>query len=349
VFVLTRQRETFIRLGTLFIALGVLGVSVLALRAGAQSAAWQDPSPHQVRFVTVDSSIRLEVLDWGGAGQPIVLLGCYLTAHAYDDFAPKLRDQFHVYGITRRGVGASDKPRAGYTVDRAARDVIDVLDALRLEKPMLVGTSCAGQVMTAVGIEYPDRPRGLVYLNAVEDPTLTPLDYNPPFPESAKLPPRRPEPPPDLSSFAAYRVAQRRDHGVAFPEAELRQLFVANADGSLGSSLLAPDMRRAVTEDSRVKPDYGRLRAPVLAMFSAPQRVEDFEREWPPRNEQERAAVRQQYAATNGMVGKWRRNLLAALPTARVVDLAQGNLYLFLSNESEVLREIRAFSTTTAR
>jgi hypothetical protein len=32
--------------------------------AVAQSAApWRDPSPHQVRFVTVDSAVRLEVLD----------------------------------------------------------------------------------------------------------------------------------------------------------------------------------------------------------------------------------------------------------------------------------------------
>ena len=30
--------------------------------------AWRDPSPHQVRFVTVDSSVRLEVLDWEGSG-----------------------------------------------------------------------------------------------------------------------------------------------------------------------------------------------------------------------------------------------------------------------------------------
>jgi hypothetical protein len=59
---------------------------------------------------TLDSSVRLEVLDWGGTGRPVVLLGCYLTAHVYDDFGPKLANQFRVLGITRRGIGASDKP-----------------------------------------------------------------------------------------------------------------------------------------------------------------------------------------------------------------------------------------------
>ncbi len=83
-------------------------------RLGSQSAAeWRDPSPHQVRWITVDSSVRLEVLDWGGSGRPLVLLGCYLTAHVHNEFAPKLTNQFHVYGITRRGIGASDKPATG--------------------------------------------------------------------------------------------------------------------------------------------------------------------------------------------------------------------------------------------
>ena len=117
---------------TLFVVgLGVLGASALALRPGSQSgAAWRDPSPHQVRWITVDSSVRLEVLDWGGSGPPLVLLGCYLTAHMYDEFAPKLTNQFHVYGITRRGIGASDKPTTGYTVQRSANDVLEVLDSL---------------------------------------------------------------------------------------------------------------------------------------------------------------------------------------------------------------------------
>ena len=108
---------------------------------GSQTnAAWRDPSPHQVRWITVDSSVRLEVLDWGGSGPPLVLLGCYLTAHVYDEFAPKLTNQFHVYGITRRGIGASDKPATGYAVQRSANDVLEVLDSLNLQKSLLVGT-----------------------------------------------------------------------------------------------------------------------------------------------------------------------------------------------------------------
>jgi pimeloyl-ACP methyl ester carboxylesterase len=88
----------------------------------------------QVRFVTVDSTVKLEVLDWGGSGRSVLWVGCYLTAHVYDNIAPKLTDQFHVYAITRRGVGASDHPSSGCSPQRRADDVLEVIDALKLER-----------------------------------------------------------------------------------------------------------------------------------------------------------------------------------------------------------------------
>ena len=64
------------------------------------------------------------------------------------------------------------------------------------------------------------------------------------------------------------------------------------------------------------------------------------------RNEHERAALRQQYAATRAMYTRWQQDLLAAVPTARIVELPGANLFMFLSNEADVLREIRAFADT---
>ena len=129
------------RASLLIVGLAVLGVPALARDASQTNAAWRDPSPHQVRWITVDSSIRLEVLDWEGSGPPLVLLGCYWSAHQYDEFAPKLTNQFHVYGLTRRGIGASDKPATGYAVQRSVDDLLEVLDSLKAQKSLLVGVS----------------------------------------------------------------------------------------------------------------------------------------------------------------------------------------------------------------
>jgi non-heme chloroperoxidase len=84
----------------------ILLVLLVAPLFSQGSAVWKDPSPHITRFVSVDRDVRLEVLDWGGSGRPIVLLaGVGNTAHVFDDFAPKLTAYYHVYGIMRRGFG----------------------------------------------------------------------------------------------------------------------------------------------------------------------------------------------------------------------------------------------------
>jgi non-heme chloroperoxidase len=96
-----------------FLALFLVLSLTVALTGFAQdSAPWHDPSKHSVQFVTVGKGVRLEVLDWGGTGRPVVLLaGSGNTAHIFDDFAEKLSGVCcHVYGITRRGFGMSSLP-----------------------------------------------------------------------------------------------------------------------------------------------------------------------------------------------------------------------------------------------
>jgi pimeloyl-ACP methyl ester carboxylesterase len=128
-----------------------------------------DRSPHRIQFVAVDRDVKVEVLDWGGSGRPMVLLsGLGNTAHVFDQFARKLTSSYHVYGITRRGFGASSAPARGYFPDRLADDVIAVVDALNLIRPVLVGHSIAGQELSSIGTRYPTKVAGLIYLDAVQ-------------------------------------------------------------------------------------------------------------------------------------------------------------------------------------
>src|SRR5690348_821526 len=88
---------------------------LLACRPTREVRPWQDPTPHTVRFVQVAPGVKLEVLDWGGAGPALVFLsGLQDVAHGFDDFAPRFTDRFHVLGITRRGYGASSRTPTGY-------------------------------------------------------------------------------------------------------------------------------------------------------------------------------------------------------------------------------------------
>ena len=132
------------------------------------SPTWRDPSAHKATLVTVDRDVKVEVLDWGGTGRPVVLVaGLGNTAHVFDDFALRLAADFHVYGITRRGYGASSAPSTGYSVDRLGDDVVAVIKTLKLQKPLLIGHSFGGLELSDVATRYPELISGVVYLDAV--------------------------------------------------------------------------------------------------------------------------------------------------------------------------------------
>ncbi|HUA81886.1 MAG TPA: alpha/beta fold hydrolase [Dyella sp.] len=125
---------------------------------------------HHRQFVSVADGVRLEVLDWGGTGRPLVLLaGLGNTAHVFDAIAPELARHFHVYGITRRGFGASSVPKNGYDADRLADDVMAVVKALDIDRPILAGHSIAGEELSAAGTHYQGKIAGLIYLDAAHE------------------------------------------------------------------------------------------------------------------------------------------------------------------------------------
>lgn len=319
---------------------------IMALACALQTDTPADRSAHRIRFVNVAQEVRLEVLDWGGSGRPFVLLaGSGNTAHVFDDFAPKLTG-CHVYGVTRRGFGASDRPASGYDDQRLADDVLEVLQSLRIRHPILVGHSMAGGELTTIGREHSVLVAGLIYLDALGDPRDWPAS-DPAYLELVnKLPEvRRGAPALDRSSFSAYRVSQLRAEGFTFPESELRQIFTANGDGSVGSYKGSPAYVQTAIGAGQKKRDYSNIRVPVLALFEYPQsRRPTSEAE--PETDAERAD-RQAYAtATAAYVDRWVNNLKRSVAEARIVDLPGAGHFVFLSRETAVLNAIRTFVTT---
>ena len=60
-------------------------------------------------------------------------------------FAPRLTSLGHVYGITRRGFGASGPPGTAYDANVLGDNFLAVLDSLKLTKPVPIGHSLAGE------------------------------------------------------------------------------------------------------------------------------------------------------------------------------------------------------------
>ena len=309
----TLAPETVLRTWRRFGA--VLSIAMLALAA----AQWRDPSPHEVRMVTVDRGTHLEVLDWGGSGRPVLFVGCYLTAHVYDNIAPKLTDGFHVYAVTRRGVGASDHPPTGYDPQRRADDIFEVITTLGMQKPILIGNSCGGAILHVLGAQRPDRIGGLMYLDAAEDPTLQLSDYNSPPLDMTQLPQR----------------VQRDPLSVPLPEAETRQLERWPLD---------PVIRKAITQSNNVRPDYAHIAVPALVIFRT-RTWDDVVAEFPPKSDEERKALVQGYASAAAMLSRWERDV-RQMPAVGIVELPGASLYMFLSNEADIIRELRGFAAS---
>ena len=329
----------------LIVAAAVVATACVSLSA---QQGWRDPSKHHARFVTVDVGVQLELLDWGGFGPAVVLLtGSGQTAHVYDDFAPKLTDCCHVYGITRRGFGISSRPSSGYDDQRLADDVVRVLDGAKIPSPVLVGHSRAGAEMTTVGRQHSDRISGLVYLDGLGD-----LEDEPPAdPEWAalakKMPPDlRPSPvcgPEDRTTFAAFRVWMACRHGFLspLPESELRHQFAADGD-RVGAVTLPDWVSPAISKGQVFRRDYSNIRVPVLVMFELPA-LRPSDRY--PDNEADRIAVDAFVARGRVLANRWIDKVKHHVADVRVVDLPGAGHYVFLTREADVLREIRAFVT----
>jgi len=350
------------RMGVCFLAQALLAGPIMSVE---QAEVWHDPSPHKIQFVTVEKGVRLEVLDWGGTGRPVVLLaGSGNTAHVFDDFAPKLSACGHVYGITRRGYGASSHPKSGYSEQRLAEDVLQVMDQLKLVKPILMGHSMSGEEMTRLGDEHSDRLAGLIYLDAADDPTDWPGSHPGYVALFDKLPEgrrNRPEPSDaDMKSFHAYHEWQLQNINNPFPESELRNMFATNPDGSVGEYKASTDAIHKAIGDGAQPRDYSKIRVPILAFFSWPcskKVLGDYvcvehphhsapypaKPEYAPKNAQEQAAIDAFDDATLVYINRWNKKLLAAPGGVRLVDLPGADHYVYISNEEDVLQETRAF------
>src|SRR5262245_54090245 len=132
------------------------------------TAEWHDPSPHSSHFATVNG-IRINYLDWGGVGPPLVLIpGLGDTPHCFDDIATALRNRCRVLAYARRGHGRSEV-RSPYDTDTLTEDLRQLLDRLGLDAVNLAGWSLGGGEITRFAELHPQRVLTLSYLDAALD------------------------------------------------------------------------------------------------------------------------------------------------------------------------------------
>ena len=130
-----------------------------------------DPA-YRVSFPRLRSGIQVRIVERGDPAAPPVLFvpgwGCPL--YVYRRNLPAVADAgFRAIAVDLKGHGLSAKPLGSeqYSIAALVDHIEEILDALHLERPVLVGHSMGGSLLYHFVSVYPARARALVLLSPV--------------------------------------------------------------------------------------------------------------------------------------------------------------------------------------
>jgi len=120
-----------------------------------------------LKFATAGDGTRIAYRIDGDAGKPVLVLSNSIgtTLRMWDRQIEGLSQYFQVLRYDFRGHGASSVPVGAYSLDRLGRDVIELLDDLRIERAHFLGLSLGGFVGQWLGIHAPARIDRLILCN----------------------------------------------------------------------------------------------------------------------------------------------------------------------------------------
>jgi non-heme chloroperoxidase len=304
------------------------------------------PSAPKSGSVTANG-IRLHYLDWGGEGPALLFLaGMGSSVHIFKRFAPRFTDKFHVLGLDRRGHGDSDYPDSGYDPDTLSEDLLQSLDALQIERVILVGHSMACVELCHFTALHPQRVLKLVFLDAAyDDSSLAQQavwDSNPATKMWPKWPAEEPE------SIEAYVAAVRHSYpsiaAIWGPvmEEEVRHCVKTGPDGKVIDRMSEAEAAALRQTLRTYSPEYARLHVPVLSFFCTHDARDHVSAET--MSEEQQAQVREYYQGTRQpYILKYVEQFKGTVPQARVVVIPNGHHYCFIKQEQIVFEEMRRF------
>jgi len=320
-----------------------LAVCLLLMAHSQNPAPSLAGSPKSVQFIEVKTGVKLEVLDWGGQGRPLVLLaGLGNTAHVFDGIAPKLASNFHVVGITRRGFGDSSAPQptaANYSAQRLGEDVLAVIHALKLNKPLVAGHSIAGEELSYIGTTHPEEVAGVIYLDAGYPYALYNVSRGDSTIDADELQRNL-----DKLTDQPWGIDRKKlvDEllNINLPAVEKdlqreRKELTAMLDLPSPLQLGGAHISSAVSHGEQ---RFASVKCPLLAIVAYPHA---FGSPFPGEKASPRAVLETYFDQITATQVKLFEQ---TYPNSRIVVLPHATHYVFVSNEADVLREIDSFA-----
>lgn len=116
-------------------------------------------------IVTTSDGVRLHVEEAGEGPALVLIAGLGGSATFWSSIGPLLSRSYRVIAFDHRGAGRSDRPPDGYSIDRIAGDVVEILDRLDIGKAHIVGHSTGGAIAQVLALDAADRV-GRIVLSA---------------------------------------------------------------------------------------------------------------------------------------------------------------------------------------
>jgi pimeloyl-ACP methyl ester carboxylesterase len=206
----------------------------------------------------------------GPAGTPILLVhGLASNARLWDGVGEGLARLGHpTVAVDQRGHGRSDTPDEGYDFGTLASDLVSVMDATGLERPIVAGQSWGASVALELAARHPERVGGVVCVDGALGPLREQLpDWA--TAERALTPPDTAGPPhPELEApFPAWH-RDRPETGIAGALANFRVRDDGTVEPWLTKARHMTIARHLWEHDPLAL--YGRLEAPVLLLVAEP-------------------------------------------------------------------------------
>jgi len=114
----------------------------------------------------LSTGLRIHYVESGDArGTPVVFVhGWPDSWFSFSRVLPLLPATLRLIALDQRGFGESDHPDAGYTIPGFATDLVALLDALDIDRAVLVGHSYGTFVARRAAITVPERVAALVLI-----------------------------------------------------------------------------------------------------------------------------------------------------------------------------------------
>ena len=210
-----------------------------------------------LKTVALATNVRLTYAEQGDPdGIPVVLLHGFTDSwRSFERVLPHLPETIRALALTQRGHGDSERPASGYLSYDFAADIAAFLDALGLERAVIVGHSMGATNGQWFAIDYPDRVSALLLAASFTSYRSNPVAME--FWESAVSTLADPIDPAFVREFQQSTLAQPIP--APFLETVIRESQKVPAR-------VWREAFQGFLEDD-VAPDLGRINAPTLIVW----------------------------------------------------------------------------------